>query len=61
MNGQAVGSDKFAYKMRWLDALREWVRGELAAHPNLVLMGDYNIAPDDRDVYDPIGWAGQIH
>ena len=60
-NGQAPDSDKFVYKMRWLDALREWVRSELAAHPNLVLMGDYNIAPDDRDVYDPIGWAGQIH
>ena len=60
-NGQAPDSDKFVYKMRWLDALREWVRSELAANPNLVLMGDYNIAPDDRDVYDPIGWAGQIH
>ncbi len=60
-NGQEPGSDKFAYKMRWLDALREWVKAELAAHPNLVLMGDYNIAPEDRDVYDPVAWAGQIH
>ena len=60
-NGQAPDSDKFAYKMRWLDALREWVRAELAAHPQLVLMGDYNIAPEDRDVYDPVAWAGQIH
>ena len=59
-NGQAPDSDKFVYKMRWLDALREWVAGELAAHPQLVLMGDYNIAPDDRDVYDPVGWFGQI-
>jgi exodeoxyribonuclease-3 len=58
-NGQAPGSDKFAYKMRWLDALRAWVRAELAAHPKLVLMGDYNIAPDDRDVYDPVGLAGR--
>ncbi len=60
-NGQAPDSDKFVYKMRWQDALREWVRSELAQHPQLVLMGDYNVAPEDRDVYDPIGWAGQIH
>ena len=60
-NGQAPDSDKFVYKMRWLQALQDWVRGELALHPHLVLMGDFNIAPDDRDVYDPIGWEGQIH
>ncbi|WP_295637494.1 exodeoxyribonuclease III [uncultured Methylibium sp.] len=60
-NGQAPGSEKFDYKMQWLRALRDWVREELAAHPRLVLMGDYNIAPDDRDVYDPVAWEGQIH
>jgi exodeoxyribonuclease III len=60
-NGQAPDSDKFAYKMRWLDALQNWVKNEMAAHPQLVLMGDYNIAPEDRDVYDPVAWAGQIH
>jgi exodeoxyribonuclease-3 len=60
-NGQAPGSDKFDYKMRWLTALREWVQAELAAHPRLVLMGDFNVAPEDRDVYDPVAWAGQIH
>jgi exodeoxyribonuclease III len=60
-NGQAPDSDKFAYKMRWLNGLREWVRTELAAHPQLVLLGDFNIAPEDRDVYDPVAWAGQIH
>jgi exodeoxyribonuclease-3 len=60
-NGQAPDSDKFAYKMRWLDALREWLRTELAAHPRLVLLGDFNVAPEDRDVYDPVAWAGQIH
>lgn len=60
-NGQAPGSDKFAYKMRWQDALREWVRAELAVHPALVLMGDFNVAPEDRDVHDPVAWAGQIH
>jgi exodeoxyribonuclease-3 len=60
-NGQAPDSDKFVYKMQWLDALRAWLRSELAVHPQLVLLGDYNIAPEDRDVYDPVAWAGQIH
>lgn len=60
-NGQAPGSEKFAYKMQWLTALREWIRGELQRHPKLVLMGDFNIAPEDRDVHDPVAWAGQIH
>jgi len=60
-NGQEPGSDKFAYKMRWLEALREWVRTELAAHPRLVLLGDYNITFDDLDVWDPVGLAGTIH
>jgi exodeoxyribonuclease III len=60
-NGQAPDSDKFIYKMRWLDALRGFVQQQLAAHEQLVLMGDFNIAPDDRDVFDPIGWEGQIH
>ena len=60
-NGQAPGSEKFAYKMQWLAALREWIRSELQRHPKLVLMGDFNIAPEDRDVHDPVAWAGQIH
>lgn len=60
-NGQAPGSDKFAYKMRWLEGLRAWLAQEMAAHPQLVLMGDFNIAPEDRDVHDPVAWAGQIH
>ncbi len=60
-NGQAPDSDKFAYKMRWLDALQIWVAAELPRWPRLVLLGDFNIAPEDRDVYDPAAWAGQIH
>lgn len=60
-NGQAPDSEKFVYKMAWLNALRAWVQAELQANDKLVLMGDYNIAPEDRDVYDPVGWAGQIH
>ena len=59
-NGQAVGSDKYDYKLRWLAALSEWLRQEMAPHPRLALLGDYNIAPDDRDVHDPAAWAGQI-
>ena len=60
-NGQEPGSDKFAYKMRWLDALRAWLAQQLASHPRLVLMGDFNIAPEDRDVHDPELLRGTIH
>ena len=60
-NGQAPDSDKFVYKMRWLSALREWLRDELTRHPQLVLMGDFNITVDDRDVYDPVALKDTIH
>jgi exodeoxyribonuclease-3 len=60
-NGQAPDSDKFAYKLRWLEALAQWLAGELSRCPALLLLGDFNIAPEDRDVYDPVAWAGQIH
>ena len=60
-NGQAPGSDKFEYKMHWLKALRDWVRTELEHHPQLVLMGDYNITFDDLDVWDPVGLKDTIH
>jgi exodeoxyribonuclease-3 len=60
-NGQTVGSEKFEYKLRWLDALRGYVAAELARHPLLVVLGDYNIAPEDRDVHDPKAWEGSVH
>ena len=60
-NGQAPGSDKFAYKMAWLDGLHAWLQAELAAHTKLVLMGDFNITVDDRDVWDPVGLKDTIH
>jgi exodeoxyribonuclease III len=60
-NGQAPDSEKFVYKMAWLDALHDWLQTELAVHPQLVLMGDFNIAPTDADVYDPVAWKDQIH
>src|SRR5690606_3516806 len=53
VNGQDVGTEKYAYKLRWLDAVHDWLVAELAAHPKLVVLGDFNIAPDDRDVHDP--------
>jgi len=59
-NGQAVGSDKYAYKLAWLERLIAWVARECAAHPRLVMLGDFNIAPEDRDVHDPVAWAGQV-
>ncbi len=59
-NGQAVGSDKYAYKLAWLEKLTGWLRDELARHPRLVMLGDFNIAPEDRDVHDPAAWAGQV-
>ncbi|HOX89364.1 MAG TPA: exodeoxyribonuclease III [Burkholderiaceae bacterium] len=59
-NGQAVGSDKYAYKLAWLAALTEWLKGEVAAHAQLALLGDYNIAPEPRDVHDPAAWEGQV-
>jgi exodeoxyribonuclease-3 len=59
-NGQAVGSDKYSYKLRWLDALRGYLQAELARHPLLAVTGDYNIAPADEDVHDPAAWAGQV-
>ncbi len=59
-NGQAVGSDKYAYKLGWLEALHGWLSSEVRAHTHLALLGDYNIAPDDRDVHDPAQWAGQV-
>ncbi len=59
-NGQAVGSDKYDYKLRWLAALETWLKDELARYPHLALAGDFNIAPEDRDVHDPQAWAGQI-
>ena len=59
-NGQEVGSDKYAYKLDWLRALHEWLSEEIAAHSTLIVAGDFNIAPDDRDVYDPLAWSGKI-
>lgn len=59
-NGSAVGSEKYDYKLSWLAALRGFLEAELQQHENLVVLGDFNIAPDDRDVYDPKKWGDDI-
>lgn len=59
-NGQSVDSDKYRYKLSWLTALQAWLKEELERYPKLALLGDYNIAPEDRDVYDPEGWKGNV-
>ena len=61
VNGQEPGSDKFAYKMKWLDSLKAMVKSELASCPQLVLAGDFNITFDDRDTYDAEGLRETIH
>lgn len=60
VNGSEVGSDKFEYKKAWLDALLKDCSVWMKQYPNLALVGDFNIAPEDRDVYDPAAWAGQV-
>jgi len=59
-NGQAVGSDKYDYKLRWLEALIQWLEAELQQFPSLAVLGDYNIAPADADVHDPAAWQDQV-
>jgi len=56
VNGQDIGTDKYAYKLRWLEAVHDWLEQELKTFPQLVVLGDFNIAPDARDVHDPKLW-----
>jgi exodeoxyribonuclease-3 len=59
-NGQAVGTDKYEYKLRWLAACRDWLEQELVGNARLAVLGDYNVAPSDDDVRDPKAWQGQV-
>jgi len=59
VNGQTVGSDKYQWKLRWLEAVHQWIAAELQQHPKLVVLGDFNIAPDERDVCDRVLWNEQ--
>jgi exodeoxyribonuclease-3 len=60
VNGQSVGSDKYAWKLEWLAAVTAYLAAELKRHPEMVVLGDFNIAPDDRDVHDPEAWGDAI-
>jgi exodeoxyribonuclease-3 len=59
-NGQSVDSDKYVYKLAWFKALQTWLADMIATHPKLVVLGDWNVAPEDRDVHDPKAWEGQV-
>lgn len=59
-NGQSLESDKYRYKLDWLDAINGYIANLLGRHERLALLGDYNIAPEDRDVHDPAAWEGQV-
>ena len=56
-----MGSEKYLYKLGWLEVFTQWLQKELEIYPRLALLGDYNIAPEDRDVHDPAAWLGQVH
>jgi exodeoxyribonuclease-3 len=60
-NGQSLESEKYAYKLRWYEALAAWMKEELQKQPRLALLGDMNVAPEDRDVHNPKRWEGGIH
>jgi len=59
-NGSSVGSEKYEYKLSWLSALHDFLQDELRKHAKLIVLGDFNIAPEDRDVYDPVKWGDDI-
>jgi len=60
VNGQSVGSEKYAYKLDWLAKVHDYLAAELQRFPQMIVLGDFNIAPDDRDVHDPAAWHEQI-
>jgi exodeoxyribonuclease-3 len=60
-NGEAPGTEKYAYKLRWYEALERWMQRAVLETPNLAVLGDMNVAPEDRDVHNPKRWQGKIH
>jgi exodeoxyribonuclease-3 len=60
-NGEAPGTDKYAYKLRWYEMLTRWLKAEVLQRANLAVLGDLNIAPEPRDVHNPKRWEGKIH
>lgn len=59
-NGQSLESDKYQYKLGWLEAFTAYIRAQLVQYPYVAVLGDFNIAPTDEDVHDPAAWAGQV-
>jgi exodeoxyribonuclease-3 len=59
-NGESVDSEKYKYKLNWFAALKAYLQAELQRHPKVVVVGDFNVAPEDRDVHDPAAWAGSV-
>lgn len=59
-NGSEVDSEKYHYKLNWLQKVTEWLQSEIQQYPNLIVLGDFNIAPNDIDVHDPAEWNGAI-
>jgi exodeoxyribonuclease-3 len=59
-NGESTDSDKYQYKLRWLAAFRDWLKAEIKQYPRLAVLGDFNIAPENRDVHDPAAWEGKV-
>lgn len=59
-NGSEVDSDKYRYKLNWLENVSQFIKAQLAQYPRVVVLGDFNIAPEDRDVHDPAAWEGQV-
>jgi len=59
-NGQSLDSDKYPYKLAWFDALAAWLKDEVSRYPKLAVLGDYNVAPEDRDVHDPEAWKDSV-
>ncbi|MGB5292247.1 MAG: exodeoxyribonuclease III [Lysobacterales bacterium] len=60
VNGSEVGSQKYTYKLHWLEQVNRWVADEMQKHDKLIVLGDFNIAPEDRDVHDPEAWKDKI-
>jgi exodeoxyribonuclease III len=59
-NGSEIGSEKYHYKLRWLETLRDYLKAQLVAHPHVLVCGDFNVAPEDRDIHNPAGRETKI-
>jgi exodeoxyribonuclease-3 len=59
-NGEAVDSEKYHYKLSWLATMRAYIQQQLQSYPHTVILGDFNIAPADIDVHDPLLWQGRV-